>query len=194
MLTQYLYYFFYSPQFTTLAVLERFHAFVTVSSGEDSLNGDSTSVLRENSNSFYYIPFPKKHYYSSLIVYKGLIMLSLSVFTSLVVVLTRWLENGQYTSCCGMYLFWKLSPCCILLPHRHCVCISKELVEQAKSSFQLVISTFSRESRFAKLTDSRTRWQRANISSLDPQLYQLLALWLCVGSLLKHSALECPHL
>lgn len=99
MLAQYLYYYFYSPQFTTAAVLERFPVFVTVSSREDSLNGDSTSVLRENSGSFYYIPFPKKHYYSSLIVYKGLIMLSLGVFTSLVVVLTRWLENGQFTSC-----------------------------------------------------------------------------------------------
>lgn len=89
MLGQYLYYYFYSPQFTTAAVLERFPVFVTVSSREDSLNGDSTSVLRENSGLFYYIPFPKKHYYSSLIVYKGLIMLSLGVFTSLVVVLTR---------------------------------------------------------------------------------------------------------
>lgn len=89
MLAQYLYYYLYSSQFTTLAVLEGFRVFVTISSREDSLNSNSTSVLRENSGSFYYIPFPKKHYYSSLIVYIGLIMLSLGVFTSLVVVLTH---------------------------------------------------------------------------------------------------------
>lgn len=89
MLAQYLYYYFYSPQFTTLAVLERRGVFVTVSSREDSSNGDLTSVLRENSGSFYCFPFPKKHYYSSLIVYRGLIRLSLGVFMSLVVVLAR---------------------------------------------------------------------------------------------------------
>ena len=90
MLAQYLYcFFFYIPRFTTLAVLERLHVFVTVSSRDNSSNGNSTSVLRENSDSFYYIPFPKKRYYSSLIVYRGLIILAVGVFTSLVVVLAH---------------------------------------------------------------------------------------------------------
>lgn len=89
MLAQYVCYYFYSPRFTILAVLERRGVFVTVSSREDSSNGDLTSALREHSGSFYDIPFPQKHYYSSLIVYTGLIMLSLGIFMSLVVVLAR---------------------------------------------------------------------------------------------------------
>ena len=132
--TIFIYIFFYIPRFTTLAVLERLHVFVTVSSRDNSSNGNSTSVLRENSDSFYYIPFPKKHYYSSLIVYRGLIILAVGVFTSLVVVLAHWFWNGRDVSCSWTYLFCKQSHCRVLLPNRSRVCISGQPMEQEEAS------------------------------------------------------------
>lgn len=77
--------------------------------------------------------FPRN--YSSLIVYRGLIMLSLGVFTSLVVVLARWLQNGQYAFCRGTYQ----------LPNRHCLYFK---TASRKSHHQLVIFTSLRETGF----------------------------------------------